>query len=386
MAKKIGLIGSTGSIGVQTLDVIRHLNSIDNREHFEIIALAAGTRVEELALQAREFNVKNLYTKTKDGADFLKKELYDIKPNIFYGNDGLVELAKIKMDTLITAVVGMIGLQPTYEAVKLGTDIALANKETLVAGGEIIVAEAAKSGSKILPVDSEHSAIFQCLEGNRHEDVEKLILTASGGPFRNYSTDELEKVTLEETLKHPTWNMGGKITIDCASLMNKGLEVIEASWLFGLSTDKVDVVVHPQSIIHSMVQYKDGSVLSQMGNPDMKVPIQLALTYPIREHSYTKRLNLTEIKSLTFEKPDRSRFPCLELAYQASKIGGTMPAVMNAANEVAVEWFMKGRIYFTQIPTIIDKTMQAHTKINKPQLETILECDSWARNFAGGLL
>ena len=369
--RKIGIIGSTGSIGTQTLEVIKELNA-DGRYEFEVSALSAGNNAELLAKQAREFNVPLLCIDTEEGAVYLREELRDLNPEILVGEQGLCEIAASEQDVLVTAIVGMRGIRPTLAAIEKGTDIALANKETLVAAGEVVMAKAKAAGVAVLPVDSEHSAILQCLQGEKREEVDKIIITASGGPFRKMAAAELEKVNTEDALKHPTWNMGGKITIDCASLMNKGLEVIEARWLYDMPYDDIEVVVHPQSIIHSMVRYNDGSVIAQLGNPTMKLPIQYALTYPARVTSKVPRLDLAEVGTLTFEKPDTVKFPCLALAYEAGREGGTLPAVMNAANEAAVSLFFKGKISFTGISRVVADAMEKHSTIYRPTAEDIL--------------
>lgn len=369
--RRIGIIGSTGSIGTQTLEVIKELNS-EGQFSFEVTALSAGNNAKLLAEQARDFRVKLLCIDTEEGAQYLKEALKDLNPEILVGEEGLCTLASSPMDVLVTAIVGMRGIKPTLAAIAEGTEIALANKETLVAAGEVVMAEAKRRNVRILPVDSEHSAILQCLQGEKRAEVDKIILTASGGPFRTMPAKDLEKVTAEDALKHPTWNMGGKITIDCASLMNKGLEVIEAKWLYDASYDDIDVVVHPQSIIHSMVKYRDGSVIAQLGNPTMKLPIQYALTYPSRVVSTVKPLDLSEIGTLTFEKPDTERFPCLKLAYEAGRTGGTLPAAMNAANEAAVALFFKGKIGFSEISRTVEKAMASHKTIYTPTAEEIL--------------
>ena len=397
---KVAILGSTGSIGTQTLEVIRELNARPQTEynpHIEITALAAGGNVEQIARQAAEFRVGLLSVATADAAlrlQTLLKELQPaFRPEICYGEDGLLQVAACGADLLVTAIVGMIGLKPTLAAIRRGTDIALANKETLVAAGGIVMKEAAARGVRILPVDSEHAAIFQCLHGNDETDrkaLRKILLTASGGPFRGRSRASLQDVTPEETLRHPTWKMGSKISVDSATLMNKGLEVIEAMHLFRVAPAEIEVVVHPQSIIHSMVTFRDGSVMAQMGNPDMKVPIQLALTYPYRADSCTKPLDLAEIGSLTFEKPDTDTFPCLALAMRAAAAGGTMPAVMNGANEAAVCFFLKRHIKFNDIQYNISKVMELHLNSREcpfrenPSLEEIIAADSWARAAIGG--
>lgn len=394
---KIAILGSTGSIGTQTLQVVRELNSrkeTNSNPHIEIVALAAGSNVEVLAKQAIEFNVGILSVKSSQDAMKLSELLKEIKPDfkaeIYFGDEGLIKVATSDVKILVTAIVGMIGLKPTLAAIEKGIDIALANKETLVVAGEIVMQAAKDNNVSILPVDSEHSAIFQALNGVNERDrssLKKIILTASGGPFRGRSYESLENVTLKETMNHPTWNMGSKITVDSASLMNKGLEVIEAMHLFGVSTSQIEVVVHPQSIVHSAVMYDDGSVIAQMGNPDMKVPIQLALTYPYRAQSNTKPLDLAEIGSLTFERPDLEAFPCLAHALKAADARGTLPAVMNAANEVAVGLFINNKIKFNDIQYIVNKVMDEHLIskecpfIPHPSLEEVLAADKWARDF-----
>lgn len=392
---KIAILGSTGSIGTQTIQVVKELNSrveSVNNPHIDIIGLAAGSNVDLLAKQAIEFNVKFLSVKTEHDAIKLKSILFSInpeyKPEILFGEEGLMTVATCDVSILVTAIVGMIGLKPTLAAINKGINIALANKETLVAAGDIVMNAAKINNVKILPVDSEHSAIFQALNGINSRDraaLKKILLTASGGPFRGKSYDELEIVTPEQTLCHPTWNMGSKITVDSATLMNKGLEVIEAMYLFDVSPDDIEVVVHPQSIIHSAVMYKDGSVIAQMGNPDMKVPIQLALTYPFRADSETKLLDLTEIGRLTFEKPDLQAFPCLAHAFYAAENKGTLPAVMNGANEAAVRLYLDKIIKFNDIQYNISKVMKLHMKssvcpfISNPTLDNIISVDKWAR-------
>jgi 1-deoxy-D-xylulose-5-phosphate reductoisomerase len=384
LVKRLGILGSTGSIGTQALEVIRHLNEIDTENKIEIVCLSAGRNIGLLEKQAREFNVRNLCVANKTDVLELEHRLKDMGPLIVYGQEGLEQLAAMELDMLLMAVVGNVGLTPAITAIRKGTAIALANKETLVTGGEIVMKEAKKYNVSIIPVDSEHSAIFQCLHGYNREHVEKLILTASGGPFRKLSGKQLEKVSVKSALAHPTWKMGGKITVDCATLMNKGLEVIEAKWLFNMALENIEVVVHPESIIHSMVLYRDGVVMAQMGVPDMKVPIQYALTYPERKYSPTDRLDLVKIGSLNFEGPDPGRFPCLRLALEAAKIGGTMPAVMNAADELAVEKFINAKISFTDIPCIIERMMNAHAPVFLPSLEDILEADRWTRERVNG--
>ncbi|MBR7062640.1 MAG: 1-deoxy-D-xylulose-5-phosphate reductoisomerase [Clostridia bacterium] len=408
MARTIGILGSTGSIGTQTLEVIRELNSRPEtmaNPHYTVKVLTCGANRELLLSQAREFRPEVLCTGKREDADWLREELAaarkrgeEIDPgvNILYGDEGLTQAAAMKTDITVTAIVGMRGLRPTLTAIGAGNDIALANKETLVAGGSIVMRAAREKGVRILPVDSEHSAVFQCLESafaSGRNAVEKLILTASGGPFRSYTPAQLEAVTPAEALRHPTWKMGGKITVDCATMMNKGLEVIEAAHLFGLPPERIDVRVHPQSIVHSMVEFIDGSVMAQLGNPDMKVPIQLALTWPFRARSETKRLDLAVIGQLTFERPRTDAFPCLALAYRALGEGGVLPAVLNGANEAAVESFLKGRLGFTGIPAIIEAAMNAFPgdlpagadnaaeNNTAPELRAVLAADNWAREY-----
>jgi 1-deoxy-D-xylulose-5-phosphate reductoisomerase len=378
MAKTIAILGSTGSIGVQTLDVARNLG-------IRVCALTANSNIDLLEKQAREF--KPLLVSAGDSglALELERRLKGLGIEVHYGLEGLKAAASIReADTVVTSIVGVAGLIPTVEAIRHGKNIALANKETLVTAGEIVMAEAREHGVSIFPVDSEHSAIYQCLAANRKQDVERLILTASGGPFRGKTAKELKGVSVAQALKHPNWSMGSKITIDSATLMNKGLEVIEARWLFDFTPDRIKVVVHPQSIIHSMVEYVDGSVLAQLGSPDMRIPIQLALTWPERAPNVFSRLDFLKCGSLTFEEPDRKSFACLELAFEALKAGGSMPAVMNGANEAAVELFLKEKIGFGDIPRRIAGAMEAHVVNITPDLDDIIEVDRWARRMVGG--
>ncbi len=372
--KKISILGSTGSIGTQSLDIIR------NNGGFKVVALSTNQNIDLLEKQALEFKPEIVSVGKKEDAVALRQRLkpYGIKVN--YGMEGLIEVASENdADILINSVVGMIGLRPTLKAIEAGKTIALANKETLVTGGEIVMNELKKRNVSMIPVDSEHSAIFQCLQSGKKDEVEKLILTASGGPFRGMSKEDIKKVTLRDALKHPNWNMGRKITIDSATLMNKGLEVIEAKWLFDVDVDKIDVVVHPQSIIHSMVEFVDGSVIAQMGEPDMRVPIQYALTYPNRAKNHIKKLNLLESNNLTFEAPDRDVFPCLNLAMSSINSGGTMPTVLNASNEIAVEYFLNEKIEFTEIPLIVEESMNLHRNILNPNLDDIINSDRETR-------
>ncbi len=373
MAKAISILGSTGSIGTQTLDVARKLN-------IRVCAISANSNIEALEKQAREFGPEIVAVADYDKAELLADKLFGTGIRVVGGEDGLLEVASHKeADTVVTSMVGISGLIPTMHAILAGKNIALANKETLVTAGNLIMSEARKHGISIYPVDSEHSAIFQCLAGNERSSVSKIILTAPGGPFRGKTYNELEKVTLEQALKHPNWSMGSKITIDSATLMNKGLEVIEAKWLFDLTHETIDVIVHPQSIIHSMVEYKDGSIIAQLGTPDMRIPIQNALTYPERVDNAFSKLDLLKTGALTFETPDVVNFPCLKLAYDALKAGGTAPAVMNGANEVAVSLFLKRKIGFMDIPRIIEEVLSKHFVNTDPSLNDIIEVDNWAR-------
>ncbi len=373
MAGKISILGSTGSIGIQTLDVARNLK-------LEVLGLTAYSNIDLIEKQAREFKPYVVAVHGKELADELRLRLRGLNIEVLEGVEGVKKAAVIEeTDTVVVAVVGIAGLIPTLEAIRCGKNIALANKETLVTAGALVMSEAKKRNVKILPVDSEHSAIFQCLMGNNNTEASKIILTASGGPFRGKKLGELVKVMPEEALMHPNWIMGSKITIDSATLMNKGLEVIEANWLFGMGLEQIQVLVHPQSVIHSMVEYKDGSVIAQLGSPDMRIPIQFALTYPARVANNFKRLDFIEMGCLTFEKPDIAAFPCLGLAFEALKAGGTMPVVLNAVNEVAVRLFLEGKIGFVDIPRIIEKTMNRHTVNINPGLDDIIEVDRWAR-------
>jgi len=375
MVNRISILGSTGSIGVQTLDVARNLN-------IKVDGLAANKNIDLLEKQAREFCPKIVAVKDEEGAKILSARLSDTDCKVVSGIDGLKMVASIDtVETVVTSIVGIAGLIPTMEAIKHKKNIALANKETLVTAGHIVMSEASRMGVMILPVDSEHSAIFQSLMGNNKEDVSKIILTASGGPFRGKKREQLENVTLKEALKHPNWSMGSKITIDSATMMNKGLEVIEARWLFEMPLESIEVLVHPQSIIHSMVEYKDGSIIAQLGSPDMRLPIQFALTYPDRRPNNFSKLDIIKNGSLTFEAPDLEAFPCLELAFEALRDGGTMPAVLNAANEEAVGLFMEEKIRFLDIPRIIENVMGRHSIKSEPNLDDIIDIDLWARNM-----
>lgn len=377
--KHLSIIGSTGSIGCQALDVAEQ-----NQEEIKIVALAAGYNVKTLYQQVLKYQPQVVAVADDKSAIELMGLLKGKTPTeVLHGTEGLIAVATCSAaDTVLTAVTGTVGLLPTIKAIDAGKDIALANKETLVAAGELVMNKVAEKGVNLLPVDSEHSAIWQCLNGESKQTVRKLILTASGGPFRQVAKADMTNITPEMALKHPNWNMGSKITIDSATLMNKGLEVLEAHWLFNIELKDIEVLVHPQSIIHSMVEFTDGSVMAQLGIPDMRTPIQYALSYPGRWPNKLPRLDLLSIAQLTFEAPDLDRFPCLGLAYQAGKIGGTMPAVLNAANEVAVARFLKHDIGFLEIPKILNNVMEKHQVIDNPDLENILAADQWAREMA----
>lgn len=371
--KKIAILGSTGSIGTQTLDVIRA-----HSDELEVVALAAGSNKERLKEQIREFHPELVSLSDEKKAQELKEELAGEAVEVVCGMDGLIEVAGIdSADVVVTAVVGMMGILPTMEAIRKGKDIALANKETLVTAGHLIIPMAREYGVSILPVDSEHSAIFQCLQGEPRKALDKILLTASGGPFRGKSAEFLENVTLEDALNHPNWSMGPKITIDSSTMVNKGLEVMEAKWLFGVDYSQIEVVIQPQSIIHSMVQYIDGAVIAQLGTPDMRVPIEYALFYPERRSLPGDRLDFSKLSQITFEKPDYKVFRGLSLAIEAGKTGGTMPTVFNAANERAVAKFLKGEIKYTDIVRSIEKCMDAHKVSAHPDLEEILATEQW---------
>ena len=378
--KNIAIIGSTGSIGTQTLDIVR-----ENKD-LKVVAISAGSNIDLLEKQAREFEPDIVGIWDEDKAKQLRVALSDVNIRVVSGMEGLIEIATYeRSQILVTAIVGMIGIRPTIEAIKAGKDIALANKETLVTAGHIIMPLAKEMGVSILPVDSEHSAIFQCIHGETNMGVDnkisRLLITASGGPFRGRKRSELENVTVEDALKHPNWAMGRKITIDSATLVNKGLEVIEAKWLFDIEPDDIEVVVQPQSIIHSMVEFEDGSVKAQLGTPDMKLPIQYALYYPERRYLPGDRLDFTKMSGIIIDTPDRETFLGLDFAYNAIKAGGSMPTVFNAANEKAVALFLDKKIKFLQIYDIIDACMKAHNIIHNPKLEEILSTEQWVYNF-----
>lgn len=372
--KKIAILGSTGSIGTQTLAVVRAQGDL------QVTAMAAGRNIDLFEQQIREFLPKNVAVwEEKDALD-LKARVADLGVKVHYGMDGLIEIAADPdSEILVTAIVGMLGLRPTIAAIQSGKNIALANKETLVTAGHLIMPMAKEYDVQILPVDSEHSAIFQSLNGERANKIEKILLTASGGPFRGKTKAELEQVTLEDALKHPNWAMGKKITVDSATLVNKGLEVMEAKWLFGVELDQIQVVVQPQSIIHSMVQYEDGSIIAQLGTPDMRLPIQYALYYPKRRPLDDRRLDFAKLGSITFEEPDTDTFRGLPLAYEAMTKGGNMPTVFNAANEAAVALFLQKKISYLQITQIIEECMNHSTFVAAPNVEQILETEAQVR-------
>lgn len=376
LERKIGILGSTGSIGTQTLEIVR------SNPDFKVIALAAGSNVDLMEKQAREFQPELCVMWTEEAAKELRLRLSDTSVTVLAGMDGLLTLAVMpEIQILVTAIVGMIGLRPTIAAIKAGKIIALANKETLVTAGHIIIPLAAKMQVPILPVDSEHSAIFQSMCGQSRKKVSKILLTASGGPFRGKKRQELLDITVEDALKHPNWSMGRKITIDSATLVNKGLEVIEAKWLFGVEPENIQVVVHPQSVIHSMVEYVDGAVIAQLGVPDMKLPIQYALTYPYRRPMEGKKLDFYELSSMTFEKPDTDTFRGLSMAYDAIAAGGSMPTVFNAANEKAVSLFLNREIKFLEIYDLIQGAMNNHKVKENPTVEEILEAEAEAYEY-----
>ena len=375
MKKKIAILCSTGSIGTQALDVVKQ-----HHNKFEVVALSTNKNIELLAQQVDFFQPKYVGIVDYEKAEEFKRYKYT-GLEVLSGRDSLVTLASLPdVDLVLVAVVGIAGLEPTMEAVKTGKNIALANKETLVVGGHLVMDAAKRSGSKIIPVDSEHSAIFQCLSGcTNPQIIKRIYLTASGGPFRNYSKERLKYATVDEALNHPNWKMGKKVTIDSATLMNKGFEVIEARWLFDLNIEQIDVIIHPQSIIHSMVEYVDGSIIAQMGRTDMRLPILYAFSWPERYESAMEDLDLLSMGPLTFEKPDTQRFPCLDLAYKAIEIGGTMPTVLNAADEVAIDKFLKKEISFAEIPLIIEEAMKSHEVIQNPGIDCILKIDKNVR-------
>jgi 1-deoxy-D-xylulose-5-phosphate reductoisomerase len=381
LLKKISLMGATGSIGTQTLDVIR-----ENPEEFKLTAMSVGRNIEEARKMILEFSPQLISVQRKEDAELLKKEMSS-SVKVLYGEEGLVEVACHQdADVLVNAVLGSVGLHPTLQAIEAGKMIAIANKETLVTAGHLVMEAARKKNTTLLPVDSEHSAIFQALQGEQEKNIEKLIITASGGSFRDRTREDLVGVTVTEALNHPNWSMGAKITIDSASMMNKGLEVIEAHWLFDIPYDQIEVVQHRESIIHSMIQFHDSSVMAQLGTPDMRVPIQYALTYPDRLIRPGKRLDLVEMGKLHFEEMDLNRFRCLAFAYEAGRIGGSMTTVLNAANEAAVSMFLENKISFLDIEAYIEKAMSTHQVIHRPDLETIHEIDQQTRQLVSSWL
>lgn len=376
MVKGLSILGSTGSIGTQGLDVCRNLG-------IKVVALAANSNAKAMEEQVRQFRPEVAALLDEEAAASLKLKVRDTGTRVVSGMNGILEaVTHAGADTVLTSVVGIAGLIPTIAAIEAGKNIALSNKETLVTAGAIVTDLIKKKGVKLIPVDSEHSAIFQCLAGNRKEDVEKIILTASGGPFRGYTRAGLENVTVEQALNHPNWSMGSKITIDSATMMNKGLEIIEAMWLFDVPASRIEVVVHPESIIHSMVEFRDGSIMAQLGAPDMRIPIQLALTWPHRAENQFRRADMRQLGRLTFEEPDFETFEALKLAYRAAETGGTLPCAMNAANEVAVELFLKGKIRFHQITEIVKIVMEKHTSNTRPDLDDIIDTDRASRDLA----
>ena len=380
--KRVTILGATGSIGTQTLDVISQ-----NSDDFEVVALTASESVEKMAELIQRFCPSYAVMKNEEKAEELRKLLPNHSCEILYGMDGFVAVSTLpNVDVVVAAMVGMIGLRPVMEAIRAGKDIALANKETLVTAGHIIMPLAKEYGVSILPVDSEHSAIFQCLNGEKKSQIETLFLTASGGPFRHGTKEELEKVTVEQALMHPNWSMGAKITVDSASMINKGLEIMETRWLFDVPRDKIEVVVHPQSIIHSMVEYRDGCVMAQMANPDMTLPIMYALSYPDREQNVCEKLDLFSVGTLTFEKPDLNKFPCLALAYEAAAEDGALQLALNSANEIAVMEFLQRRIPFGGIARVVEASMNKFCGLRLNSFEDIYEADLEVRAFAKELI
>ncbi|WP_129689136.1 1-deoxy-D-xylulose-5-phosphate reductoisomerase [Gottfriedia acidiceleris] len=381
--KKISLLGATGSIGIQTLDIIRNQSN-----DFKLVACSAGRNIDELYKIILEFKPKLVSVAGKEEAEKLTSLGIPSETKVLYGEEGLIEVAVHEDSTiLVNAVVGSVGLVPTMKAIQNGKTIALANKETLVTAGHIVMAEAEKYGVSILPVDSEHSAIYQCLNGENPSEIHKLIITASGGSFRDKTREQLKDVTIEDALNHPNWSMGAKITIDSATMMNKGLEVIEAHWLFNMPYEKIDVVLHRESVIHSMIEFDDGSVMAQLGTPDMRVPIAYALNYPSRKPiNNHKPLDLIKFGTLHFQEMDFNRFKCLDYAYQAGKVGGSLPTVLNAANEEAVAAFLQNKISFLQIENLIENALEKHNVISKPSLEEIRNIDDQTRQFVSSLI
>ena len=374
--KKIAVLGSTGSIGTQTMDIVRA------NQDLQVSAIAAGSNITLAERQIREFSPKIAVIYEDEAAKRLKESIADLPTKVLSGMDGMLEAATLpEVDTVVTAMVGMIGIRPTIAAIEAGKHIALANKETLVTAGHLIMPLAKRNGVQILPVDSEHSAIFQSINGENPARINKILLTASGGPFRGKTKEELSRMTVEDALKHPNWSMGRKITVDSATLVNKGLEVMEARWLFGVLLDRIQVVVHPQSIIHSMVEYVDGAIMAELGMPDMKLPIQYALFYPDRRALATEHVDFYKLSQMTFEAPDIETFTGLKLAFEAADAGGTMPTIFNAANEKAVELFLNKKIGFLDIPDIIGQSMEHHQLIKNPAVSEILDAEQEAYEF-----
>jgi len=378
MVKRISILGSTGSIGTSTLEVVSLFP-----DRFKVVGLTAGENIDKIESQIRRFKPSIVSLASEKAAKELRERCMNLNVEVLSGMEGLIRISTIsEADIIVSAIAGSAGLIPTFAAVKAGKTIALANKETMVMAGEIITQEANERGVELLPIDSEHSAIFQVMRGEKWEEVHKIILTASGGPFLKTSSEEKRKATVKDALKHPNWNMGTKITIDSATLMNKGLEVIEARWLFDVSINQIEVLIHPQSIIHSMVEFRDGSVMAQMGVPDMRIPIAYALSNTERLDLIMPRLDLAKIGMLTFEKPDLKRFPCLSYAYDAVREGGTMPAVLNSSNEVAVRAFLQKRIGFLDIEMVVRETIERHKGSHTKTIEDVLMADNWAREEA----
>ena len=377
--KKITILGSTGSIGVTALNVIQA-----NPEKYQVVALGAGKNIELLSKQIEKFRPKAVAVlKENLVSNLIDRLSKDARPEVFFDAEGFKHLVTLdEVDTVISAVTGAAGLLPTYDAIRAGKNIALANKETMVMAGGLVMAEAKRQGISILPIDSEHGAILQSLRGHEKEDLRRVILTASGGPFRNSTIEEMGKITRAQALDHPNWKMGPKISVDSATMMNKGLEAIEAKWLFDLEMDQIDILIHPQSIVHSMVEYKDGAIIAQLGIPDMMIPISYALSYPRHVKNRLPRLELEDMSQLSFERPDIEKFRCLDLALKAAKTGDSMPAVLNAANEIAVEGFLKGKIGFLKIPDLIENVMGMHQPHPIDSIETVTGVDRWARDTA----
>lgn len=376
--KRISVLGSTGSIGVSTLQVVR-----EHPDQFSVVGLSAGKNVDLLYEQIREFRPKIVSVETKELADQLRLRLNSPSPVVIYGSQGAIEVATYpETDFVVSAILGFAGLKPTIAAIQAGKDVGLANKETLVTAGHIVMQLVQDRNVKLLPIDSEHSAIFQCLQGENRDDVEKMIITASGGALRHLTREQLKYVSVKEALQHPNWKMGAKITIDSATMMNKGLEVIEAHWLFSIPYSHIDVLIHYESIIHSMVEFKDGAVMAQLGTPDMRVPIQYALTYPDRIPLQTERLSLAKIGKLHFKDMDFDRYPAMRLAFQVGNSGGTYPTVLNAANEVFVAHILKEQFPLYRLEESIERVLEKHVNISSPSIEDIMECDRWARRTA----